>query len=215
MENNINRSILNGKFSLCREVSLHYISRLEECVNRFRRGEIDAATSLIKCKKILNEIDDPEFPYFAVNHYRNLFLFILYKLPKALSNEEVKNGKAKNLSPLQGGEKRKYQRVNLPFRVMFRLRKKLFPSFWNIATTENLGMMGMLFHHKNVMKTDSLVDLKIGISQTTQTINCIGKTIRTCDHPDTSRSGVAIQFVYIGESERKALNQLITKHSLS
>ena len=221
MENNINRCILNGKFSLCREASLHYISQLQECVNRFKRGETGATESLEKCRKILSQINDPEFPFFAVRHYRELFLFILYQLPKASSHEkapasesqEPLDGKLSNISCIREREKRKYQRVKLPFPVMFRLRKKIFPSFWNMATTEDLGTMGMLFHYKNVLKTDSLLDLKIGISQTTRTINCIGKIIRTSNHPDTTRPGMAIQFVYIGESERTTLNQLITKHS--
>lgn len=221
MENNINRCILNGNFPLCREASLQYIFQLQECVNRFKRGEAEATASLEECRTILKEISDPEFPYFAVRHYRELLLFILYQLPKASSYEggnarssqEEPNGNVINTHPIQGREKRKYQRVKLPFPVMFRLRKKLFPSFWNMTTTEDLGIMGMLFHYKNALKRDSLVDLKIGISQTARTINCIGKIIRTSTLPHTSRPGMAIQFVYIGERERRTLNQLITKHS--
>ncbi len=222
MKNNINRYITNGKFSLCHGVSLHHISRLQEHVNRFKRGEINAATSIENCRKILKEINDPEFPFFAVRHYRDLFSFILYQLPKESLHEEVTknkshghaNGNLTIFSPIVGREKRRYQRVKIPFPVMFRLRKKLFPSFWNMARAEDLGIMGMLFHYKNVLKIGSLIDVKIAISQNRRTINCIGKIVRTSNNPNASRSGIAIQFVYIGESERRVLNQLITKNSV-
>ncbi|GJQ57200.1 MAG: hypothetical protein SCALA701_00010 [Candidatus Scalindua sp.] len=201
---------------------MHYIFQLQACVNRYQRGEINATITLEKCRKILNDIKDPEFPFFAARHYRELFSFIIYQLPKDSLNEEVEIGKHRGLlnrnvtnrACMKGREKRKYQRVKLPLPVMFRLKKKLFPSFWKMATTEDLGSMGMLFQYKNVLRIGSLIDLKIGSSQTTRTINCIGEIIRTSKSPNASRSGIAIQFVYIGENERRVLNQLLSKNEV-
>ncbi|MCP5003578.1 MAG: hypothetical protein GY941_06435 [Planctomycetes bacterium] len=221
MINNISRNTLNGKFSLYHAVNLYYISQLQDCVSGFKRGEINAATSIKKCRKILKEINDPEFPFFAVQHYRELFSFILYQLPKAPSHEVVETGTYQEL-PIgnPGGilgvkeiEKRKNQRVRWPFPVMFRRKNKWFPSFWKLVTTKDLGIAGMLFHYKNTLKTGLLIDIKIGSSQTTRTINCIGKIIRTSNRPNDSLSGIAIQFVNIGNSERNMLNKFITNNS--
>jgi hypothetical protein len=67
--------------ALHRKVLMDYISRLRTCVESHKRGEIDAETTLKICRRILGEIDDPEFPFFAVRNFSSLFSFILYQLP--------------------------------------------------------------------------------------------------------------------------------------
>ncbi len=67
---------------LHRKALLGYVSRLSVCVESYKSGEIDADTTLKICRKILSEIDDPEFPFFAVRNFSELFTFILYQLPR-------------------------------------------------------------------------------------------------------------------------------------
>ena len=222
MRKNISRfTIMSKEFSLCHEGNLHSISRLLDCVNSFKRGELDATTSLEKCRKILNEINDPEFPFFATRHFRELFSYILYELPKASArqkaapnqSQEKKKKLLQSISLIKGREKRRYKRIKMPFPVMFRMRRKLFPSFWNMAKAEDLGIMGIRFYYKNPPKIGSLVDIIIGISQPARTIHCVGKTLRTKGNQDSSRSVIAIEFVHIGESEKFLLNLIIGNNS--
>ncbi len=80
-----------GVSVLHRKTLLDYVSRLSVCVESYKSGEVDADTTLKICRKILSEIDDPEFPFFAVRNFSELFAFILYKLPryKAQSQHSV------------------------------------------------------------------------------------------------------------------------------
>jgi len=74
---------------LHRKALMDYVSRLRICVESYKNREIDADTALRICREILSEIDDPEFPFFAVRNYRGLFSFILYQLPNCLSRQPV------------------------------------------------------------------------------------------------------------------------------
>lgn len=207
-------------FSFCHEENLHNISKLFECVNSFKRGKLDATTSLEKCRKILNEINDPEFPFFATRHFRELFSYILYQLPKASAQQKAASNQSqelqkellKSISLIKSREKRRHKRIKMPFPIMFRMRWKLFPSLWNIAKAEDLGAMGMLFYYKNPPKIGAIVDIKIGISQPARTINCVGKILRTKCNPNSSQSCIAIEFVRIGESEKLLLDLIIANN---
>ncbi|KKK58509.1 hypothetical protein LCGC14_3043740 [marine sediment metagenome] len=85
----IDRFKPKGNFSFHHKVMLDYVSRLSVCVESYKSGEIDADTTLKICRKILSEIDDPEFPFFAVRNFRELFLFILYHLPEVPPHHRV------------------------------------------------------------------------------------------------------------------------------
>ncbi len=78
-----------GVSVLHRKALLDYVSRLSVCVESYKSGEIDADTTLKICRRILNEIDDPEFPFFAVRNFSELFAFILYKLPRYQSQHSA------------------------------------------------------------------------------------------------------------------------------
>ncbi|MDR4496335.1 MAG: hypothetical protein MRK02_00120 [Candidatus Scalindua sp.] len=131
MKNNISRfTIMRKGFSFCHEENLHNISKLFECVNSFKRGKLDATTSLEKCRKILNEINDPEFPFFATRHFRELFSYILYQLPKASAQQKAASNQSqelqkellKSISLIKSREKRRHKRIKMPFPIMFRMR---------------------------------------------------------------------------------------------
>ncbi len=78
-----------GVSVLHRKALLDYVSRLSVCVESYKSGEIDADTTLKICRRILSEIDDPEFPFFAVRNFSELFAFILYKLPRYQSQHSA------------------------------------------------------------------------------------------------------------------------------
>ena len=78
-----------GVSVLHRKALLDYVSRLSVCVESYKNGKIDAGTCLRICKKILNEIDNPEFPFFAVRNFSELFAFILYQLPRYQSQHSA------------------------------------------------------------------------------------------------------------------------------
>ncbi len=66
MKSRIDRFKPNGNFSFHHKVMLDYVSRLSVSVESYKNGKIDAGTCLRICKKILNEIDNPEFPFFLI-----------------------------------------------------------------------------------------------------------------------------------------------------
>jgi len=73
---------LRENIPLHQKVFLDYISRLRACVESYKNGEINVDTALKTCKIILAEIGDPDFPFFAVRNFRELFSIIFYQLPK-------------------------------------------------------------------------------------------------------------------------------------
>ncbi len=80
---------LRENFPLQQKVFLDYISRLRACVESYKNGEINVDTALKTCKIILAEIDDPDFPFFAVRNFRELFSIIFYQLPKISALRQV------------------------------------------------------------------------------------------------------------------------------
>ncbi len=78
----IDWSELRKTLPLHQKVFLDYISRLRACVESYKNGEINADNALKTCKIIFDEIGDPDFPFFAVRNFRELFSIIFYQLPK-------------------------------------------------------------------------------------------------------------------------------------
>ncbi len=68
----------NESEKLCfHQISLDCIDKLVKCIAKFNIGEIDADTSSKIEKLILvDEIDDPEFLEFAIEHYSEMFGYI-------------------------------------------------------------------------------------------------------------------------------------------
>ncbi len=59
------------------QISLDFIEKLVNCIERFNKGEIDADTSSKIEKQILeDEFDDEEFLNFAIEHYSEMFGYI-------------------------------------------------------------------------------------------------------------------------------------------
>jgi hypothetical protein len=172
-------------------------------------------------KKILNEIDNPEFPFFAVRNFRELFSFIFYHLPEVPPHHRVLTLQSKEQCEIKKRsnimynnlERRKYKRKEKPFMVRFRtiplVAKKMVSTDWDMVPVKNLSAGGMLFDYNKNLELDSLLDFKIDISKYTPTINCVGKIIRIEELQPNSRLRIEIEFISIGEQEKELISKAI------
>jgi CheY-like chemotaxis protein len=105
---------------------------------------------------------------------------------------------------------RKYTRVEKPFSSRFRIkqyeeRETPLPD-WDTVALKNLSAGGMLFNCNKNLEVDSVLDLEINMSETTLSINCVGKTIRIKESERDSMFDVAIEFTEIDKQEREMIN---------
>ena len=114
-------------------------------------------------------------------------------------------------------EKRKYERIELKGRknrgiekhFMARFRVKQYESLdlsltnWDTVDVKNLSAGGMLFNYNKNQKIDSLLDLKIDISESIPTINCVGKIIRIDRPQPHSMFRIATEFTEIDRSRER------------
>ncbi len=80
---------LRETLPLHQKVFLDYISRLTACVESYKKGEINVDTALKTCDIVFDDIDDPDFPFFAVKNFEGLFSAIFYQLPEILALRQV------------------------------------------------------------------------------------------------------------------------------
>jgi hypothetical protein len=110
-------------------------------------------------------------------------------------------------------ERREYKRIEKPFMVRFRtiplVAKKMVSPDWDIVAVKNLSAGGMRFNYKKDLGLGSLLDLKIDISKSTPTINCVGKVTRI-DHSHLhSMLRIATEFTEIDEQEKEVINTTV------
>ena len=122
-------------------------------------------------------------------------------------------------------ENRKYERIALDGRkyrgiekhFMARFRVKQYESLdlplanWETVDVKNLSAGGMLFNYNKNQKTDSLLDLKIDISESIPTINCVGKVIRVEETQPHSMCHIATEFTEIDKQEKEMINTTVKK----
>jgi hypothetical protein len=112
----------------------------------------------------------------------------------------------------KGQERRKYKRMDKPVMVRFRtiplVAEKMVSADWDVVAVRNLGAGGMLFDYNKNLELDSLLEFEISISKSTPTINCAGKIIRIEELQPASKFRIEIEFVGIGEQEKKLINKM-------
>ncbi len=116
-------------------------------------------------------------------------------------------------------KKMEFNRIEKPY--MARLRVKQFEDQemsspdWDTVVVKNLSVGGMLFRYHKNLEIGSLLDLKIYISESIPTINCIGRVIRIekfqyllrqVVQPLNSVFRIATEFMEIEEQERKMIS---------
>jgi hypothetical protein len=116
-----------------------------------------------------------------------------------------------------GHERRKHKRIEKPYMARFRIiplvAKKMVSTDWDMVPVKNLSAGGMRFNYRKDLGIGSLLDLKIDISKSTPTINCVGKVTRI-DHPHLhshlhSMLRIATEFTEIDEQEKEIINTTV------
>ena len=104
---------------------------------------------------------------------------------------------------------RKYTRIEKPFSSRFRIKQyedleTPLPD-WDTVALKNLSAGGMLFNCNKNLEVDSLLDLEIDMSESTPSINCVGKIIRIKESELASMFDIAIEFTEIDKQEREMI----------
>ncbi len=110
-------------------------------------------------------------------------------------------------------EKRKYKRIKRyerrekPYIARFKIRsdkaQEMEAYDWNSISLMNISAGGVAFFYNKDLGIGTLLDLKIDVSESTPTINCVGKIIRIDQTRYTSMLfGIAIKFTEIGEQAK-------------
>ena len=109
--------------------------------------------------------------------------------------------------------KRKHKRIDKPYLVRFRI--KLHASHenantdWDMVPVRDLSATGIFFLCKEDLGTNSLLDLKIEISNHVPTICCTGTVIRIKKHLNSPMFGVAVEFMDIPEKDKEMINKAV------
>ena len=123
------------------------------------------------------------------------------------------NGIEKNIHERTGPEKRKYRRVEKPFMAKFRVKQfegvDMPLTNWEAVTLKDISAGGTLFNYKKNLGFKSLLDLKIDVSISTSTINCVGEIIRIEEPKPDSVFRIATEFKEIDEQEKEKLKTIV------
>ena len=74
---------------------------------------------------------------------------------------------------------------------------------------ENISAGGTFFRYKEDLGIGTLLDLKIDVSKSMPTINCVGEIIRSDKLQHISVFCIAIKFIDIGEQDKELINKAI------
>lgn len=112
-------------------------------------------------------------------------------------------------------ERRKYQRVEKPVIIKFRVRpnnsQEMASSEWDMVGVNDLSVGGLFFNSSNNIQDSTVLDLKIGISTSSTPVKCTGMVTRVKKQPDTSIFGIAAAFMEIEEDEKELINRFINQ----
>ncbi len=115
----------------------------------------------------------------------------------------------------KGIEKRKYERIEKPFKVSFRIiplvAQRMVSTDWNTVTVKDFGAGGVHFNYDENLEIGALLDLKIGFPQITPAIHCIGKVIRVEESQPSSMFSIAIEFKEIDVQEKEMINNAVVE----
>ncbi len=114
-----------------------------------------------------------------------------------------------------GQERRKYRRIEKPYITRFRIKpdkiQKIASSNWDLIGVKNLSAGGILFTYHENLGIDSNLDLKIDISKSTPTINCVGKIVRVAEFKPHYMCRIATEFTEIEDQEKEMISTTIEK----
>jgi hypothetical protein len=112
-------------------------------------------------------------------------------------------------------ERKKYKRIEKPYRARFKIRsdeaQEMEAYVLDSVTLHNLSAGSAAFIYNKNLGIGTLLDLKIDVSKSTPTINCVGKIIRIDKPQPTSMFCIAVFFVDIGELEKAMINTSVAE----
>ncbi len=118
-----------------------------------------------------------------------------------------------------GAERRKYQRVEKPIIIRFRIRPDNYQerasSEWDMVGVNDLSVGGLFFNSSYNIQNGTVLELKIGFSTFSAPVMCTGMVTRVKKQPHTSIFGIAAAFMGIEEAEKELINRYINETLLS
>ena len=118
-----------------------------------------------------------------------------------------------------GIERRKYQRVEKPIIISFRIRpdndQEMASSEWDMVGVNDMSVGGLFFNSSYNIQNGTVLDLKIGFSTSSTPVKCTGMVIRVKKLPHTSIFGIAAAFMEIEEEEKELVNRHVNETLLS
>jgi hypothetical protein len=116
-------------------------------------------------------------------------------------------------------ERRKYQRVEKPIIIRFRIRpdndQERASSEWDMVGVNDLSVGGLFFNSSYNIQNGTVLELKIGFSTFSAPVMCTGMVTRVKKQPHTSIFGIAAAFMGIEEAEKELINRYINETLLS
>ena len=107
--------------------------------------------------------------------------------------------------------KRKHKRIDKPYLVRFRIKPhashKKANANWDMVPVRDISATGMYFLYKEDLGTNTLLELKIEISNHLPTIFCTGTVIRIKKHLNAPMFGVAVEFMDVPEKDKEIINK--------
>jgi uncharacterized protein (UPF0254 family) len=79
---------------------------------------------------------------------------------------------------------------------------------WDVVALKDISTGGMVFNYNNNLGIDTHLDLKINISKSVPTINCVGKITRIQQSQPDSMFRTATEFTEISEKEKEMINKM-------
>ena len=113
-------------------------------------------------------------------------------------------------------EKRKYQRVEKPIIIRFRIKpqkgQEMASSDWDMVGVNDLSAGGLFFNSSYNIEIGTVLDIKIGFSASTPPVICTAIATRIKNHPNTSIYGIATAFAEIEEHEKEMMDRFVNAH---
>ncbi len=112
-----------------------------------------------------------------------------------------------------GQEKRKYKRIEKPYKAIFQIRQykghEMFSTSWDMVALKDISAGGASFNYNvnynDNLEIDSFLNLIIDLPAFTLPINCVGKIIRIEQPQPNSRFRIATEFTEISEQEKEMI----------
>ena len=120
-----------------------------------------------------------------------------------------------NAPMYNGVERRKYQRIEKPLIIKFRVNPENYRRAnyfeWDMVSVNDLSDGGLFFNSSYNIHDGTLLDFMFGFPKSSTPVKCTGIVTRVKKQPHTSIFGIAAAFMEIEEKEKKLENTFINK----